>query len=432
MKIRYILLPILFFTSLHCYTQSADEKVAELLNNGDIFALSDEYPALKNKIQYPMLKALSESLLSDASNKPQEACEKIGHLLENYQEEIGFASVQTMFFLRCRNLAAAGKYGEAADRLKYFTDEVSQHMDSIYITAYKEAYQRYNALRNTPRSELIRPDKDCIITYETDTFKKGGKLIFVPVTIDGKKERFIFDTGCPGGAYMSERFAREHNVRVVLDSLPIQGVGKGTGKLGVADSIKVGDMILRNVTVTIAVPNAAIDTIYQIDAVLGQDIIKAAGEIQIYPQEQKIVFPIHKTPLPATGQNMIFRNEHPFLKTYSGNEKLVMHFDTGNAKGDLHHSYYNRHKDEIEKAGTKETKRFGGYGGVNIVEVYHIPYFPMKLGKTEFVLKNVSVNTDPVWANQGKEDGALGMDFISSFRKVIISFDKMFVEVEKE
>mgnify|MGYP003623465718 FL=1 len=263
------------FSSL--YSQSADEKLADILNSGDLFMLEEQYPQLKDKLQYPMLNILTESLLSDASNKPQEAYEKINELLTKYQAEAGFASAQTMFLVKCRNLAAMGKYAQAADELQYFMGEVSQHMDSLYLEAYKDAYRMYNSHRDTPAEELIRPREDCVIKYEADIFDNGNSLMFVPVTIDGKQERFILDTGCTGGAFMSERFAEEHNVRIVYDSLPIQGVGKGFGKLGVVDSIKIGNMIFKNLTVTIALPNAAIDTVYQVDAVLGQDLMKAAG-----------------------------------------------------------------------------------------------------------------------------------------------------------
>lgn len=427
---------IYFLFNISLFAQSADEQIGSYINTSDFFTLDEQYPLLKNDMQSPMLNVFSESLLNAVFNRPEEACKSIETLINDHQSEIGLGNIVAMFSWRNQIKKQQGKYAEAADDTDRFLKSVSSHLDSATLKAFTYASRYYNKLRNIGASQLIRPDQDCVIPIEIDTLKlqegmkEKSSLMFVPVTINGQKERFIFDTGCPGRLFLSERFAQKHNVRTIVDSIWISGVSTDVGSMGLLDSIRIGNMIYTNVTVTIMPANDAVDTVYQIDAVLGSGIMIAAGEVQIFPKEKKIIFPINKTPLPSTGRNMMSLNEHFFLKTYSGNERLTMHFDIGNASSDLYHIYYNKHKSEVEKDGIKTERRSGGFGGIKSVEVYTLPSFSMRIGNKDFTLKNLDVNPIPVLAKQGNEDGALGMSFISLFDKVTISFDNMFVEVE--
>jgi hypothetical protein len=117
----------------------------------------------------------------------------------------------------------------------------------------------------------------------------------------------------------------------------------------------IGDIVFKNPDIIISLPNEEVDTIFQVDAVLGMDFIRGIGETQIYPEEKKIVFPAKKTELPLYGHNLLLSNGQPYLKAYSNTEKLLFHFDTGNAKSDLFKRYYEKHKEELDKSGEKET-----------------------------------------------------------------------------
>ena len=190
--------------------------------------------------------------------------------------------------------------------------------------------------------------------------------------------------------------------------------------------------VFKNPNIIISLPNEELDTILQIDAVLGMDFIRRVGEIHIYLQENKIVFPVKKTALPLHGRNLLFANAYPYLKAYSNAEKLFFQFDMGNAKTDLHNVYYEKHKEELEKTGNKTPVRRGGYGGIIYVDAYQIAKFPLTVGDCDAELTDVDVlineNFHYLTSN---EDGSIGMDFITLFKKVIINFDEMFLIVEK-
>ena len=103
----------------------------------------------------------------------------------------------------------------------------------------------------------------------------------VPVHIGGNVRDFVFDTGAAQFNFVSERFARENGIRMIADSIPVAGIGRGWVGLGVADSLAVGDIVMRNPVFLISPPDRATDTIEVISAVLGNAFMRKAERFTI-------------------------------------------------------------------------------------------------------------------------------------------------------
>jgi predicted aspartyl protease len=340
--------------------------------------------------------------------------------------------------MRGVTLREMGYYQESANFIKDFLSQVSEltkiegfpyHIEDFpnHISLAKMSEEMHN--NHYPNPEIIRPNKDTEIPVTIKNVAKGTN-IFVPVTVKGKTYPFIFDTGA-GSSFVSERFANEIGIRIIRDSVPIKGVETCIGKLGTIDSLMVGDIIFKNPIILVANNTPEVDSIFQVEAVLGLDFIKRAGETQIFPQEGKIVFPQHQSSLPPTGRNLLLEDGQSYIKALSGNERLRFHFDTGNVTGCLLKPYYFKHKEKIDATYTKETARHGGFCGYQTVEEYTLPHIPLKVGAVEFDFTDIKVAIDSVLTIEKTEDGSLGMDFIKKFKVITINYDKMFVEVEK-
>jgi len=405
--------------------QEADVKIGNLINQTDWFALEEEYPKLKDEMQSEMLKHLSEAMIGFNFNQPQNAIQAIDWLLANAQDEIGFGNVSSLILIKSLILATQGLYAESADNLSNFLTQVSQFTDLGDFTAHNETMVFYEGIRNESKPEIIRPERDVEIPLMIEDVTRG-QLMYVPVNIKGKEYKFIYDTGA-SSTLISERLANEIGVRITKDSINLGGV---TAKKGVIDSMMIGDIIFKNSHAIIGLPNEETDTIFQIDAVLGLDFIIRIGETQIFVEEQKIIFPIQGTELPSFGRNLMFWNSaSPYLRMYSNEEKLLFLFDTGNVKTDLFIVYYEKHKENLDKTATKRTVRKGGFSGLGFLEAYQLAKLPLTIGNRSFELTNVDVELNDVIPKYN-EDGLLGMDFITSFKRVIINFDDMFVKVE--
>ena len=345
MKLKKIFFIVFLLYSIGLKAQEVDQKIGNIINKTDWFALEEEYPKSKNKMQSEMLKVLSEVLINRHFNNPNKAILMIDSLLKNHQQELGFESSCNMVAIKSQILGEEGRYAESADNATNFLNQVKDFSSVENFPAHVAIAKHYNSMRNKSKPEIIRPNNDTRIPM---FIKKAGKgsLMLIPVTIRGKMYHFIFDTGA-GSTFVSERFANEVGLRIIQDSLTITVVGRVVGKQGTIDSLIVGDIVFKHPMIKIGPPNPAVDTIYQLDAVLGLDFIKQIGETQISPSLGEIVFPKNQSTLPKTGRNLLIQDGQPYLKVFTENERLFFHFDTGNSLSELFVPYYLRHKEHI-------------------------------------------------------------------------------------
>jgi Predicted aspartyl protease len=409
--------------------ESADQRIIEHLNQNSWFALEEDYPKLKDQIQTPILKGLSEAMISLRFNQPDRALAGIDSLLMNCQNDLGFSNICSMIMFKSKVLGEQGYYAQSTDNLQRFLDQINTATKEKDFASHIALAKYYNEVRNEPKPEITRPNANTEVSL---SIKKVGRgvLMFVPVTVHGKTYPFIFDTGA-SSSVVSERLAKEMGFRTVRDSMNIAGVGNGTGKCGTVDSLMVGDITFRHPIFMIIPSNPDVDTVFRVDAVLGLDFIRMVGETQIYPHEGKIRFPARQTALPPTGRNLMLEDGQSYLKAYSGDERLVFHFDTGNVKADLFTPYYLRHKEMIDRNGVKDSYRGGGFGGMQTVNVIRLAHVPLTVSGVNFDLENIPISTEAVTKVQKKEEGSMGMEFINLFKKITINYDKMFLTVEK-
>lgn len=429
MKRQIFIILFLISGMLKLAAQGTDEYISNLVNNGDWFALDEVYSEKKNEIQSEMVRRLSEVMLYAHFNRPDMAVERLDTLLTNHQHELGLDNVYNLIALKSQLYAAQGFYQDAAENCTHFLNQLDAFnipRDSFPTHLFLEKY--YGEIGFIPKPEVIRPAHDVEIPLSVKDVG-SGKLIYIPVTVKGKEYRFVFDTGA-SFTFISEQLAKEMDLFTMNNPVEIKGFGKGYGKSGVIDSMQIGNVVFKNAVIFVGESSEGVTPVFEADAVLGLDFLRLIGEAQLFPKEEKLVFPYKQSKLPKTGRNLMIDNNQPYLKCYSGRERLVFHLDAGNVNADLYYPYYMAHKEMVEKKGTKDTLLAGGFGGTKTIEVYRLPQIALKVGKKKFKLKNVPVSTQKVTEIQQKEDGALGMDFFLQFKKVILNFDQMFVEVK--
>ena len=335
-----------------------------------------------------------------------------------------------------------GNYVVAADRAKNIMEQVKvQGGSPEAYSALQAVYRFYDKLRETPAPKVDKPATDISIPITIEKVKlpdsidpKGwrGTHILIPVTIHGNKYRFIFDTGA-GTSYMSEQFARKVGVRIVNDSLMINQESEGAawGKMGTLDSMQIGDITFRNSLIAVAPPNK-LDSIMMVDAVLGMDFICMFDEFRIYPKDCRIVFLATPGKRPLSGRNLLLTDKALKLRAESKEESLQFHFDTGCTTAGLYYNYYNRHKEELETIGKRETRIGGGFNVISKNEILCLPAFTMTIGGTEVELQNLSVNIDESGFQVTGDDGIMGMDLVNQFHCVVVNLKDMFLELKRK
>lgn len=98
----------------------------------------------------------------------------------------------------------------------------------------------------------------------------------------------------------------------------------------------------------------------------------------------------------------------------------------------MYYNYYNRHKEELETIGKRETRIGGGFNVISKNEILCLPAFTMTIGGTEVELQNLSVNIDESSFQVTGDDGIIGMDLVNQFHCVVVNLKDMFLELKRE
>jgi hypothetical protein len=436
-RFLWSLLLLMAFATLSA--QKADGRLGELMNKSDWFALESEYPKLKGNVANEFLKPMAEALIGCYFNRTDDALRAIDELLGKYQSEIGASNAMNMLQLKATLEYYGGNYqAAAADILRLINAIRSQHL-KIEDSNLESAFRLFDKAHALPAPEVIKPKADVVIPVEIVPIKMPswvesndyGNTILVPVIVRGHQYHFIFDTGA-ATSMLSTRFANEMGVKVFNDSLVIMGAGETIGKQGLIDSMQIGAVAYRNVLVSIIPYNEVLDTMQHVDAVLGMDFIKRCGEIQIFPQEKKLVIPSVYTALPSTGHNLLIKEDNNIkLRAVVNGEQRLFFFDTGNSTACFSASYYKSHQRKLDAESVREMRVRGGLGKVERKEVLRLPSCRISVGGVEANVNPIFCSIDEQSSVILPDDGNLGMSLVNQFRKVTISLKNMFLSVEK-
>lgn len=421
-----LFLSVLLLGYNSAYSQtSADVRIGEILNSGDLFQLRKEYPNLRDSVSVKMLNFIADAQLGIGFNKLGNAAVALDSLLLYHQDElgaensIGMAALQGMNFLNLGMYEQAGKVGE---NLVYALRN-SVPFEALYSFVFIEKVGK--ALAHVPQPYLERPDGDITVPLSVETVGRG-KHIYIPVEVNGITKDYIFDTGCSYGNFVSEKYAEETGLKIMADSIPVSGMEIGFVKLATADSLKIGELVYHHPVFMVAPPDREVDSLFAFDGVLGYQFIRDAGEIIIDNEAGKFVFP-QKT---SDGEpNICLSSNTPQMRINYNGHPFDLIFDTGNVKSDLGNKFAKTFPDAIDGLAEQTTFR-GGFGGISQVKVVVLPEFRFEAAGSTVTLYNTAVIKNTESGSQ-LLSGSLGADFVLSFKRLVINYQNMFVRGEK-
>lgn len=423
-KLSFILITVLLgYNSVYSQTQ-ADVKMGEILNSGDLFQLRKEYSNLKDSVSIKMLNFIADAQLGIGFNKLENAAIALDSLLLHHQNEmgaetsIGMAALQGMNLLNLGMYEQAGKVGE--DLVNALKKSVP--FEALYGFVFIEKVGK--ALANVPKPYLERPNRDVTVPMSVETVGRG-KHIYIPVEVNGITKNYIFDTGCSFGNFVSEKYAKEVNLKIVADSIPVSGMEIGFVKLATADSIKIGELVYHNPIFMVAPPDNELDSVFEFDGVLGYHCIRDAKEIIIDNEAGQFVFPQKQS---AGEPNMYLSSNTPQVRISYNGQPFDLIFDTGNVKSDLGNKFAKTFPDAIDGLAEKITAR-GGFGGISQTKVVVLPKFHFEVAGSTVTLHDTEIIKDKE-SNSQLFSGSLGADFVLSFKQLIINYQNMFIRGE--
>lgn len=422
---KSILAWALFLLSTVTFAQSADEKISRLINQFNYFELNRQYPLLKNEMKSELLQTVAEAFIGHYFNSPQQACAAYEKLFSEYKEELG---CNTLFLstLWADDLVSLGRTKEAKKLLQGIIQ--ASEPGSEVRALFQSKHDLILSKEKLPKAELIRPAEDSRIPfYMVDIHVKsdsvgGFRMMGIPVTLNGKELSFMFDTGSDLSV-ISRQMAKDCRLKVICEL-------QDGCQLGVAESLKIGDIVYKNAAFLIR-PDSPGSQIAQPGVLLlGGQFLSDIGEFQIDNKRQQIIFPAEETELPYTKSNLM-KDKHHYMEASLGGEKCVFLFDTGHSNSRLNHNYFCLHKEKVEAKGAPSQIAFVNQEGkTHQSAVYSLSNFPIEVANTNLVLKDIEVETNPEYDAKQNVSGVLGLDMFSLADKVTVNYNKLFIKIE--
>ena len=423
-KISLLLISALLTCNYSWSQTASDIKMGEILNSGDLFKLREEYPALKDSVSIRMLNLIAKAQLGVGFNRLESAAMAMDSLLQFHQEELGAQTSTGIAGLRAMNLLNMGLYGPAGqageDLVNALKDAVP--FESLYSYVFIERMGK--ALADYPAPYVERPSRDVAVPMKCDTVGRGHHF-YIPVEVNGITKNYIFDTGCSFGNFVSKKYAEETGLKIIADSIPVSGINIGFVKLAVADSMKVGEIVYHNPVFMVAPPDREIDSVFLFDGVLGYHFIRDIKEVVIDNESGKFVFPYR---ISDGEPNMCLDSNTPNIRIEYNGQLYDMVFDSGNVKSDLGNKFAMMFPETLSGLEEKTSSR-GGFGGISQVKVVTLPEFEFSISGQPVRLQDTDVIKDDEEIHL--LSGSLGADFILSFKRLTVNYDKMFIRGEK-
>lgn len=429
---RLLIILICIWATNVVSAQNADQRIADLINAEDWFALDEEYPRIKDSVQTDFLRPMAEAMLYLHFNQPQDAITAIKQLLSNHQEQISSSTTLNFAILLLQTMGETGRYAEAADGFKSLAEQLPE------VGSIAAMYKHYNVLRDFPPMAIDRPKRDVVVPFQLQEYKakkreawmREGKRKFkgyhitVPVTIHGIERQFVFDAGA-GATFITEKTARELGLMILPDTIALNGTQKGMRAF--IDSLSVGGIVCRNMVVYVGLPNALDSIADGFEAALGLDFIKAVGETQILFDQREILFPANPSTHNAA-HNVCLAPDLVMLAQKDG-KRLLLGFDSGCTTAELYDDYYQKFRAEVDAIAIKDTVTTGSYGNVANVEIKLLPNVTFNVGGSAVTLDEMELYppTDN-WLYT--HDGRMGMALIRLFRKTTINLNDMYIKFE--
>lgn len=291
------------------------EQLLWLADNGDPFELKMMYEANKDSAD-SYIRFNCERSLAQAFNDNERALVCIDSLIGFYSSRMDIKTILKNICHKVNILFHEGEYNAFAEYVENLPEEYKTAPDLNF------ASQLAKSLKGMSSAEIIRPPKDCVIPSIALLFNR----LLLPGKVNDKEIPLLFDTWA---AYTTIKgsLAQEAKVRILPDSITVNWFladMDSRGSLAVVDSLRIGDILLKNRIVFVDYSSEAPlsdNLIY-----FGAPEIKSIGQIDFYPD--KVILP-YNSRMKNEEPNFFLKGVLAWIPCSLGEKSYPFIFDTG-------------------------------------------------------------------------------------------------------
>ena len=409
------------------YSQSADVKIAEAMNNSDWFALDSLYQTEPKDSISKFLEIFSRCLIGNRLNRPDVSIPAFTELFNTQSENLDLGNLLNSSMMFAMDLSRIGDNKTAAKMLSSTLSSIRTHLDSVTVAGIQQYINQYEALADYSPYKITFEKSVGTIPFEVvpvDPPKNNSVLMHLRNTsINGVEADVTFDTGA-GVNIISDALAYKYNLIPLDASTTVGGVDIQNGSYAIAKELKIGDIIVRDVpfyVINITTNNEEADKYVDcFNIVVGSELMLQLKDLTIDFVNNKIIVPSIAPKRSQVSPNMCFSSQMNLLgKGIVKENKILMNIDTGDASyGSLGKGFFETNKEYITTHCKLDTIRNAGIGGVNISECYRVPNLSVELGNNEIkATEMVVVLKENMGGTFGYECN-LGLKSLMLFRKI--------------
>jgi len=248
----------------------------------------------------------------------------------------------------------------------------------------------------------------------------------IPVSVDGKVDDFLFDTGA-WTSVMTERMAARLGLKTDATRRTISGSsGQSVGfRVAIAKEVDIGGTRFRNVSFAVIEgtgPTAGVDA-----GIVGMPILLALGAIRWSPDGAvEVGSPASRV---RTDANLVFDRNRLLLRTRVFGRDVLTTFDTGASTTDLNANFASTFPQAVQGA-KKGTTDITGVGGTQTFDSLEIPEVIFGIGPAEVLLRPATVTLQRIGVIGGECCvGNAGQDLLKQAAGFAIDFSAMSLQL---
>ncbi len=432
MRRLFVLLTVFLLKSASITAQNADSLAGTYLNESRWFELADLYAADSQRIS-PLLRDFSKAMLDQMFNRPRQAIGSIRTLLRRHQTQMGGGNVASMMFLMANDYSKLNRQDSAAWLLETFLDQTKDSPDFPLRDQARRSLDVYRALS---AYRLFETDgrRSYNLPLTLERIDSTGTLFMVPCSFNGNSAQACFDTGATYNV-ISTQLAKKWGLRAVAHGVQVEGTARGEGDVVVADSIRMGNLTMRNVPFVVldleAGNELAQSLMGQLSLIIGQTFLTRFARYA-FDLEQRAVF-LYADTVETHGKPTLCLPNTLHARVEKDGRVMDFVLDSGSTTSSLATDYYRDFQNEVLARGKWDIRGTAGYGGVSYNSVFVMPEVRLSIGSAPFALNEVEVVAMSNRTNAFTRGyGRLGNDFLRRWGRVEIDNVNMLITLTQK
>lgn len=337
------------------------------------------------------------------------------------------------------NFARVGDFENAFNILHQFNEALkTAGIESVPLFVAFENQNRIMAQNGG--FSVILSEHDVKIPLKYHNNRRAPGMIFVTAKLNNMECNVTYDTGA-GANMLSQELANKLGVHIHdFEGVDIVGVHTDSSKFTIVDSLRLGEVVYRNVpfqVVNFATGHDAADLVMNqlnLQCVIGTQTMLPLKEIQFDFKNGNLIIPAKQTQKPNFAPNICFSGGNVFIMSIydkKTNEVIDAMLDTGASITQLTSKYYNRNKSLFLGITPNDSIRMAGIGGIKVAKTISTQW-EYRISDADYSKDSVIINTDTDIDVVSQYDCLFGLPSLTQHDLVIINFKNMWVKLSSD